>query len=53
MGRILSSMRRVLLTATRPTSEQFKENLKAVVMIILLVGVTGFVFMAIGHLLTG
>ncbi|GEM_PF-3603522 len=53
MGRITSSIKRVLLVARRPTFEELKEALKVSGTIILLVGMVGFLFMALGRLVTG
>jgi protein translocase SEC61 complex gamma subunit len=53
MGRITSSIKRVLLVARRPTYDEIKEVLRVSGIIILLVGVVGFLFMVVGRLLTG
>ncbi len=53
MGRITSSIKRVLLVARRPRSDEYKEAIKVTGAIILFVGVIGFIYMAFGYLITG
>jgi protein translocase SEC61 complex gamma subunit len=53
MGKITSSIKRVLMVARRPTPEEFKNVLRISAIIVLLVGAVGFLFMIVGRLITG
>ncbi|MEM2265864.1 MAG: protein translocase SEC61 complex subunit gamma [Hadesarchaea archaeon] len=53
MSNKLSEIRRVLLVARKPSQEEFTEASKVTGMGILLIGMVGFLIMAIGRLLLG
>lgn len=53
MGKVTSSIKRVLLVARRPTPQEFRESVKISGLIILLVGVVAFLFKILGSILAG